>query len=79
MGNFDSGVSSYIKAQATVEVYFPVDKKGTADISCSQCDYFRRQSQSCALNGKICAYPTKYVGAWCPLELVENVEKRMEE
>ena len=79
MGNFDSGVASFIKATTTVTVYFPVDKKGTADISCCQCDYFRRQSQSCALNGKICAYPTKYVGACCPLELVENVEKRMEE
>ena len=78
MANFDSGVSSYIKAIATVEVGFPVDRKGVADVSCSQCDYFRRQSQSCALNGKICAYPTKYVGAWCPLELVENVERKEE-
>ena len=72
MASFDSGVASYIHAQAKVDVYFPVDARGNADISCNQCYYFRRQSRSCALNGEICQYPEKYVGASCPLEEVEE-------
>ena len=68
MSNFESGVASYIHAQATVDVYFPVDHRGNADISCEQCYYYRRQSRSCALNGEIVQYPTKYVGSCCPLK-----------
>ena len=67
MPNFESGVSSYVHAVATVEVYFPVDAKGNAEICCRQCPYFRTSSNSCALNGEVCAYPNKYVGARCPL------------
>lgn len=72
MANFESGVKSYIHAQATVDIFFPVDLKGNADISCNQCYYFRRQSRSCALNGEICQYPERYVGDSCPLEEVEE-------
>lgn len=68
MANFDSGVASYVKATAMVTVYFPVDYKGNADISCNQCPYFRRQSRSCALNNAVCNYPEKYVAVECPLE-----------
>lgn len=72
MANFDSGVASYIHASAVVDVFFPVDRRGNADISCEQCYYYRRQSRSCALNGEICEYPTRYVGSHCPLRLVEE-------
>ena len=71
MANFESGVAGYIRGVATIEVYFPVDAKGNADISCSQCEFFRSSSSSCALNHKICAYPQKYVGQFCPLEREE--------
>lgn len=74
MPNFDSGVASYVHGTATVEVWFPVDDKGRADVSCKQCRYFRVSSNSCALNGEMCAYPTKFVGAWCPLQLDEKTE-----
>ena len=37
MPDFESGVESYIHGQATVDVYFPVDKRGDADICCYQC------------------------------------------
>lgn len=67
MSEFSSGVSSYIKAQATVTVFFPVDAKGNADISCSQCYFFRESSKRCGLNWEVCAYPNKYVGDRCPL------------
>lgn len=72
MANFDSGVASYIHAQAKVDVFFPVDARGNADISCNQCYYFRRSYKTCGLNGEVCQYPEKYVGASCPLEEVEE-------
>lgn len=72
MANFESGVASYIHAQAKVDVFFPVDARGNADISCNQCYYFRRSYKTCGLNGEVCQYPEKYVGASCPLEEVEE-------
>jgi hypothetical protein len=75
MANFESGVSRYIRARATVEVAFPVDMKGSADISCSQCPYFSRPSRVCRLNGELAAYPEKYVGDWCPLEIVDEEDE----
>jgi len=78
MAKFESGVSSYVHASAIVDVFFPVDRHGNADISCEQCYYYRRQSRSCALNGEIVQYPTKYVGSSCPLRPVEDEEKEEE-
>lgn len=72
MASFDSGVASYIHAQAKIDVFFPVDARGNADISCSQCYYFRRNYKTCGLNGEVCQYPEKYVGASCPLEEAEE-------
>lgn len=37
MPNFESGVASYIKAEATIKVNFPVDEKGRAEIACKHC------------------------------------------
>jgi hypothetical protein len=67
MPNFDCGVSSYIHATATVDVYFPVDAKGNGDVNCYQCEFFHRTSNRCGINGRICAYPQKYIGQYCPL------------
>lgn len=72
MPSFETGVASYVEAEATVKVFFPVDAKGNADICCRQCYYFRTSSQSCALNGEICQYPNKYVGMCCPLKPTEE-------
>lgn len=72
MANFESGVASYIHAQAKVDVFFPVDRRGNADISCNQCFYFRRSYKTCGLNGEVCQYPEKYVGSSCPLEEVKE-------
>ena len=68
MPTFENGVYGYVHAHCIVHVHFPVDAKGNADISCYQCDFFRRQSSTCGLNGKPCYKPNQYVGAWCPLE-----------
>lgn len=72
MADFSSGVKKYIYASAAVENTFPVDHKGNADICCMQCKFFRRSSQTCALNGEICEYPNQYVGSRCPLTLQEK-------
>lgn len=69
MADFASGVASYIKAAATVEVGFPVDHKGNAEITCYQCPFYRRNYRNCGLNGAICEFPERYVGSHCPLKL----------
>lgn len=78
MANFDSGVASYVHGQAVVDVYFPVDYRGNADISCEQCFFFRRSYRTCGLNGEVCAYPAKYVGPSCPLEIKEEENENEE-
>ena len=75
MAAFDSGVKEYVHAQATVDVFFPVDFRGYADISCNQCFFFRRNYQTCGLNGEVCQYPQKYVGGSCPLKAVEDEDR----
>lgn len=71
MANFESGVARYIKAAAAVEVNFPVDFKGNADISCKQCPFFSPSRRICQLNKQICEYPDRNVGSNCPLKEVE--------
>lgn len=71
MANFESGVASYIKGQATVEVFFPVDQKGNAEICCRHCPYLSSNDRMCQLNKMPVAYPNKYVGDNCPLKEVK--------
>lgn len=76
MPDFESGVSSYIKGRCIVEVNFPVDKRGNADVSCEQCPYYGRTSKTCQLNKQVVHYPSKFIGVSCPLtfdgEVIEN-------
>ena len=72
MANFESGVASYIHAQAVVDVYFPVDYKGSSAISCRQCKFYRDSSHRCSLTFDVCAFPDKYVGDTCPLHQVDD-------
>ena len=72
MANFESGVSRYIKGRATVEVNFPVDWRGNAEIACKHCDYFHSTSRKCGLNHHVVNFPEKYVGEYCPLVPVEE-------
>ena len=75
MPSFESGVASYVKAYAVVEVFFPVDDKGRSDVSCKQCPYLSITSRICQLNKKPIAYPEKYVGQYCPLNEIEEREE----
>ena len=72
MANFDSGVAKYIIARATVEVGFPVDFNGKAEVNCYMCQFFRRTYSVCGLTGDVVAFPQKYVGDTCPLVPVEE-------
>ena len=68
MANFDDGVKGYVKAKATVEVYFPIDWRGSVEIACKHCPFYVRANQRCGLNQAVVNYPDKYVGTHCPLE-----------
>ena len=68
MANFDSGVSGYIIGRTIIEVGFPIDLKGNADISCKHCPYLSSNERMCQLNKEPVAYPAKYVGDRCPLQ-----------
>ena len=70
MANFDTGVKEYIKAYAVVEVNFPVDWKGNAEIACKHCNFFVRATQRCGLTQQVVNFPDRYVGESCPLEEV---------
>lgn len=69
---FESGVASYIKAEAVIKVNFPVDDKGRAEIACKYCPYLSSNERMCQLNKEPVAYPNKYVGDMCPLREVEK-------
>ncbi len=71
---FESGVASYIKAEAIVKVNFPVDEKGRAEIACKHCPYLSSNERMCQLNKEPVAYPNKFVGDMCPLREVETNE-----
>lgn len=67
MANFESGVANYVRTYAIIEVNFPVDFKGNADICCMRCPYLSSNERMCQLNKEPVAYPNRYVGDRCPL------------
>ena len=71
---FESGVASYIKAEAVIKVNFPVDEKGRAEIACKHCPYLSSNERMCQLNKEPVAYPNKFVGDMCPLREVKTNE-----
>ena len=77
MPSFDSGVSHYIRGRAIVEVYFPVDERGNAGMSCSHCYYYSESSKRCLLNNEKPEYPGKYVGSMCPMRNDEDFENEL--
>jgi len=76
MANFESGVSSYITGKATIIVNFPVDDKGRAEIACKHCPFLSSNERMCQLNKQPVAYPSKFVGDFCPLEKIELEEHK---
>ena len=78
MANFENGVKRFIKAEATVIVYFPVDMKDRADVNCMVCKFFNRTSGKCVLTQEISEYPKNYIGSHCPLNVIEELQKENE-
>jgi hypothetical protein len=76
MSDFSSGVKRYIKAQAVVEVGFPVDWRDNAEIACKHCQFYVRATQRCGLNQQVVNFPERYVGTDCPLEPIEEMEEK---
>nr|DAR27956.1 MAG TPA: hypothetical protein [Caudoviricetes sp.] len=37
------------------------------------CRFFRQASRRCGLSGEIPAFPERYIGAECPLDIEEDV------
>lgn len=72
MANFETGVSRYIKARAVVEVGFPVDWRGSVEIACKHCPFYRPSTRQCGLTQSVVNYPEKFVGDCCPLEPIEG-------
>jgi len=75
---FESGVASYVRGRAVITVYFPMDAKGNADISCVRCFYYSESSKRCLLNNEKPSYPSRYVGDACPLMPDEEFKKTIE-
>lgn len=71
---FESGIKRYVKARAAVEVFFPVDDKDNEYIRCEYCPYYSSSTRKCWLNGSMVAFPNRYVGGECPLEIYESEE-----
>ena len=74
MTNFDSGVSGFLVGTCLVEVNFPVDSKGRADVCCNQCPYYGRSSKTCQLNKQVIHYPEKFIGINCPLNIEGEIK-----
>ena len=72
MANFQSGVSDYVRTYAIVNVNFPVDEKGRAEIMCKHCPYLSSNERMCQLNKEPVAFPNKYIGDKCPLQEIEE-------
>ena len=72
MANFESGVSGYVAGECVIKVYFPIDFKGHADISCRHCPFLSSNERMCQLNKEPVAYPNKFVGDMCPLKEVKT-------
>lgn len=74
MANFDNGVARFIKARAVVEVGFPVDFRGNAEIACKHCNFYIKATQRCGLTQTIVNYPEHYIGVDCPLVPIDEGE-----
>lgn len=69
VANFDSGVKGYVTGKYTIRVHFPIDFKDNAEICCRHCPFLSSNERMCQLNKEPVAFPNKFVGYNCPLEV----------
>lgn len=76
MSKFDSGVKGYVFGTVTLRVGFPIDWHDVPHISCMQCKFYSSSSRRCQLNKELIAFPERYVGDNCPLEIEKSEEEK---
>lgn len=76
MSKFDSGVKGYVFGTATIRVGFPIDWYDVPHISCTQCKFYSGASRRCQLNKELIAFPERYTGDHCPLEIEKSEEEK---
>lgn len=69
---FESGISQYMHARMTVDVYFPVDERGNEYIACERCKLYNANTRRCTDTGEIIPFPGKFVGNECRLQEVKE-------
>lgn len=72
---FESGIPRYVKAQATVTVFFPVDERDNEYIRCEMCRFYSSNTRRCRLTDEVIPFPTRYVGGECPLQEITESEE----
>ncbi len=70
MTEFETGVSGYVAAEATVRIFFPIDSTGKKYINCSKCKMFDVRNRACQITKEISEFPEKFVGSHCPLNIL---------
>ena len=72
---FEDGVASYVTLKGMVENNFPVDRNGSAHVTCAYCRFYSQQSNKCRLTEEIIYGANKYIGHVCPLGMEEEHEQ----
>lgn len=63
---FESGVKDYVHFPITVDVSFPISRKGEALVYCEYCKMFT--GRKCVLTHEVILDAQHYVGNDCPLK-----------
>lgn len=72
MKGFETGVQDYLNVSVTMNIAFPIDRRGVARIACNYCPLF--SVKRCVRTGEVIVDPEQYVGRFCPIK--EETEGR---
>lgn len=67
---FESGISDYAHFPLTIDITFPIDRKGNVYICCEYCMLYT--GRKCAVTEEVILHPNNYVGYSCPLKKKEE-------
>lgn len=67
---FESGISDYLHFPITLDITFPLDRKGNAYICCEYCKLFT--GRRCAVTEEVILDEKNFVGYNCPLKAKEG-------
>ena len=66
MGRFETGISDFVHFPITLDITFPIDRKGNPIIACEYCQLFT--GRRCTVTEEVIYGAEKYVGFHCPLK-----------